>query len=383
MANWIEKNGALVISGPFTIVGTSGSGASLVSEGSNILAQRNGTSAQLFSVYNTYTSSTSFEKFSIDWQSETNRCWVGTRTGSAGGTGRTMFVGVGADAAVDYYNGIFFGAVSSTAPITFGQGSENFTVGAGNISGTALTQFTFKGGIFTASSGTQNGVLINNTYNQTGTAGGVDLLIDRVRTAEGSGTHFLMWAGYGGSGVAGTRAMSLDQTGGLFVAQSITTGKDHVRHDLFTGTTSGNQGQVTRLVKRNTAVPDNSATNVCTVTVPNATNAAYIKLYFLASTSGVDLMESTRYAEGQVVVTRTAGVDTAMSAIALSNAGIATVAAGSTLTLAYGVSTLTGASSAQQTFTITATLDTSGNTQAYLNTVIEIFNSESSGITVS
>ena len=43
-----------------------------------------------------------------------------------------------------------------------------------------------------SSSGTPAAVKITPTYNQTGTAGGTDLLINRTQTAVGSGTHKLL-----------------------------------------------------------------------------------------------------------------------------------------------------------------------------------------------
>jgi len=51
----------------------------------------------------------------------------------------------------------------------------------------------------TGSSGTDNQFVINPNYNQTSTAGGADLLINRVETAIGSGTHRLIDAQVGGS----------------------------------------------------------------------------------------------------------------------------------------------------------------------------------------
>ena len=61
---------------------------SLLLDASNQLAQRNGTNAQTYRVYNTYTSSTNFELAKIEWSSNTLR--IGTEKGSAGGTARDM-----------------------------------------------------------------------------------------------------------------------------------------------------------------------------------------------------------------------------------------------------------------------------------------------------
>ncbi len=351
--------------------------------GANNVTLSAGTNAVKSSLCNTYTSTTSFECFSIDWQSETNRAWIGTRTGSGGGTGRTMFVGVGADAALDYYNGGFFGVVSSTNPITFGQGSENFTVGAGNIASSTITQATFKGGIFTASSGTQVGVGITNTFNQSGTAAGTDLLINRTNTAVGSGNQYLLHLQ-----LAGADRLTVGTDGTMIGVNTLrttqtTVGKDMIRNDIYSGSIGDNQGSITRAVRRMTNIADNSATAVWTVTVPNTANGAAIRLRMLGCNGGTDLMESCRTAEGTVLVARVAGVDTAVSTIAISSEAIATTTAGATLTMAYGVSALTGASSATQTFTINITLDTSGSTVGYIMMHVELTNQESSGITMA
>ena len=78
------------LNGPVTF----GNNATLVGEASNTLALRNGTSAQRFNVYNTYTSSTNYETFKIDWITTANTCLIGTEKGSGGGTARDLRVDV-------------------------------------------------------------------------------------------------------------------------------------------------------------------------------------------------------------------------------------------------------------------------------------------------
>ena len=69
----------------------SDTGWGFCSDGFNAVAQRAGTSPQTFSVYNTYTSSTSYERLDIDW--DTNVCTIQTTAGSAGGTVRDLEIG--------------------------------------------------------------------------------------------------------------------------------------------------------------------------------------------------------------------------------------------------------------------------------------------------
>jgi hypothetical protein len=57
-------------------------------DASGILAQRNGTNAQVFRVYNTFTSSTNYELGKLEWSSNVFR--IGTEKGSGGGTARRM-----------------------------------------------------------------------------------------------------------------------------------------------------------------------------------------------------------------------------------------------------------------------------------------------------
>lgn len=53
-------------------------------------------------------------------------------------------------------------------------------------------------GTFTSSAGASAALMVNSAYNQSGTAGGTDLLINRTQTAVGSGAHNLIDAQVGG-----------------------------------------------------------------------------------------------------------------------------------------------------------------------------------------
>lgn len=139
-----------------------------------------------------------------------------------------------------------------------------------------------------------------------------------------------------------------------------------------------------RLVHKKTGIANNSATAVLTVTVPNANHAAVIRLMFLSSNGSTDAFESSRTAQGSVVIARTTNAATVAVATALTAADIATVAAGATHTLAYGVSSISGAVGETQTFTITVTINDSGNLGAnQVVLVAELLNSEASGVTIA
>ena len=59
-------------------------------DAANTLALRNSTTAQAFNIYNTYTSGTSYERYSVDWITTANLVIVGPNKGSAGGTQRVQ-----------------------------------------------------------------------------------------------------------------------------------------------------------------------------------------------------------------------------------------------------------------------------------------------------
>lgn len=69
----------------------------------NVLAQKNGTNAQGTRVYNTFTSSTNYERFSVDWITTSNRCVLSTEKGSGGGTLRGMTLGAAATNPLSVY----------------------------------------------------------------------------------------------------------------------------------------------------------------------------------------------------------------------------------------------------------------------------------------
>lgn len=138
-----------------------------------------------------------------------------------------------------------------------------------------------------------------------------------------------------------------------------------------------------KLVKKVTSIADNTATAVLTVTVPNANHAATVRLTLLSSNGSTDAFESSRTADGAIVLTRTTGVATVAVAATLTLTGIATVAAGATHTLAYSVSAMSGAVGATQTFTINVTIDDSGNLGSNQAVVMaELINGEATGVTI-
>jgi hypothetical protein len=151
------------------------------------------------------------------------------------------------------------------------------------------------------------------------------------------------------------------------------------------GTATTFAGRQHTLVVRKTGIADATATAIITVTVPNAAHNAAIFLDILGHLgTGTDASESSRTATGSVVIARTAGVDTVAVVSTLEAAQIATVAGGGTLTLAYDLSALTGASSATQTFTIRLTLTVTGTITDHTAVVsARLLNSLATGVTMA
>lgn len=153
---------------------------------------------------------------------------------------------------------------------------------------------------------------------------------------------------------------------------------------LLHGGLAGAATSSRRIILKKTGIADNTATSVITVTVPNANHAACIKLTLMSSNGSTDAFESTRCAEGLVVLARTTGANVVPAVAALDLAQIATVAAGATHTLAYGVSAVTGAVGASNTFDIQVTIDDSGNLGSNQVVVLaDLINSEATGVTMA
>ena len=138
------------------------------------------------------------------------------------------------------------------------------------------------------------------------------------------------------------------------------------------------------ITKKVTSIADNTATDILTVTIPNANHAATIRLLLLSSNGGTDAFESSRTASGSVVVARTTGANAVAAASTIDAAQIATVSGGATHTLAYSVSAISGAVGDPNTFTIQVTIDDSGNLGSnQLVVFAELLNAESTGVTIA
>jgi hypothetical protein len=152
------------------------------------------------------------------------------------------------------------------------------------------------------------------------------------------------------------------------------------------GARPGSAGNVGTLVGRKTGIADNTATSIIRVTVPSGNQNAGIELSLVAWLgTGTDQSESTRVAKGFIVLSRQAGsVDTVAAAATLALAQIATVSGGGTLTLAYGVSSISGANTTTQTFDIQVTLVKTGTiTDLACMFEARLLNGQDVGVTIA
>jgi hypothetical protein len=147
----------------------------------------------------------------------------------------------------------------------------------------------------------------------------------------------------------------------------------------------GAVGSMDYKVFAKTGIADNTATAVITVTVPNGEVNAGLFLDIVGHLgTGTDLSESTRVATGVIAIARKTGAAAVGVASTLAQAQIATTAGGATLTLAYAVSSITGAVGATNTFDVTVTLVKTGTVDDHKVVIgARLLNSLATGATMA
>ena len=320
----------------------------LARDAANTLAQRNGTNAQVTRVYKTYTDASNYERLALD-------------AGHAGGP-RLTFENAGTGSARDL-------TILNTSAANLYLGTSNGAQWAINSSGHILTSSDNTYDIGASGTTRPRNVYVANDI----TSGNL------INTVGLSATAYVSAGAASYVGWGSRNFMKSPADGTLSITNNAETGFSSLLLGPSAGATSSN-----RLQKKVTDIADNTATTVFTVTVPNANHAASIKLRFLSSNGSTDAFESSRTAEGTVVLARTTGVDTVAASVAISDAAIATVGGGATHTLAYSVTAMTGAAGATQTFNIQVTIDDSGNLGSnQVVAIAELLNAEATGITIA
>lgn len=146
--------------------------------------------------------------------------------------------------------------------------------------------------------------------------------------------------------------------------------------------TPGAATQSLTIINKKTAIADNTATSIFTVTCPNATHTFAVQVTYLAAVNNAGALDSARIANGYFVFSRVAGAALVGAAVAITDATIAT-SGSATLTLAHGLAAVSGAVGATNTMDIQVTLVKTGGTNHQIVAVANIINSEATGATIA
>lgn len=156
------------------------------------------------------------------------------------------------------------------------------------------------------------------------------------------------------------------------------------------GTTKGAGTAVSRAEfnKKTTGIANATATDVLTITIPNAAHSGqlYIELCgSLGAGGAIGANEATATNCYSVTFTRTAGVNAVATLSAASGASACAVAGAATVTCTATLSAVSGAVGAANTFTIKATISRSGGASTNHTCLVyaKLMNSNATGITLS
>lgn len=177
--------------------------------GAGIIEQRNGTNAQTFNIYNTFTSATNHERGFLKW--DTNNFDIGTEKGSGGGSARnlrlrrdgTTWLTIESSSAQAFNSWVFFGTIFANGGITMTGSGNPLVLGASNH-------------IIEQRSGTNP-----QEYRLFGTLNGSNF--ERLSLAAQSSGSFIIDTQKGGTGSArglelrtdGTARITISSTGGI------------------------------------------------------------------------------------------------------------------------------------------------------------------------
>lgn len=250
----------------------------------------------------------------------------------------------------------FPAATTSAGGITFGTDTNIFRSAAGQVA--------------IGSSGTTTSRL---TFIENGSTSGTPYINDALGAFDffTNGTIRLQ------SG--GVTAITLDGSQNQFHSGAI-----EVHNGGATGAVTSN----TRLIKTVAAIANAVATDVLTVTIPNAAHSASLIVRLngsLGAGGAIGANEATGTITYNFAITRTAGVAVAVAASAAIGTASTNVAGGATITVTAANSGISGAVGATNTFTVQATISrgSGASTNHTALVVAEVLNSNATGVTIS
>lgn len=168
-------------------------------------------------------------------------------------------------------------------------------------------------------------------------------------------------------------------------------GRGGINAVLFAGSGTVGAGAVTSRVVGNkavSAIANAVATDVLTVTIPNAAHSASLKVKVngsLGAGGAIGANEASATNTYDIIITRTAGVATVVAISSAYGAAASAVAGAATVTATATVTAMTGAVGAQQTFTVQVTISRSGGSSSNHTCFVyyELINSNATGVTVA
>lgn len=184
-------------------------------------------------------------------------------------------------------------------------------------------------------------------------------------------------------GFTGRSAISSPSDGTLKLSNATGTAFSAVYFGQEAGATTSK-----RLQKAVASIADNTDTAVFTVTVPNAAHSATLRVTLagsLGAGGAVGANEATHSISYDIAIARTAGVATVATVSTAYGSANSAVAGAATITVAGSVSAMTGAVSAQQTFTVLVKI-TKGDGASDNHTCLalaELVNANATGISIA
>lgn len=156
----------------------------------------------------------------------------------------------------------------------------------------------------------------------------------------------------------------------------------------FVASTAGALASLNRLTKKVTAIADATATDVLTITVPNAAHASSVRVTLagsLGAGGAIGANEASGTVSYDIVITRTAGVNAVATISAAYGSGMASVAGAATITVTAAMSAVSGAVGAVNTFTVKTTITKGSGASANHTCAVfgTVFNSNATGVTLS
>jgi hypothetical protein len=144
----------------------------------------------------------------------------------------------------------------------------------------------------------------------------------------------------------------------------------------------------TKITKTVTAIANATPADVLTITVPNASHAAVVRVTILASLGAggtVGARECSGTISYDIVIGRTAGVNAVGTASSAYGSAVMAVAGATTITVTGALSAVTGAVGASNSFTVTTTITRGGGSSANHTAIVsaEVLNAAATGISIA